>query len=283
MAELGRVLGGRYRLDQVLGQGGMATIFRATDSKLGREVAVKVLRPEFGSDAQFVERFRHEAQAAASLSHPNIVQVYDFGTDPAGPYIVMEQVAGGDLSVALGEHGALPPTAVARTGQQVADALAAAHARGLVHRDIKPSNILLSPDGRVQVADFGIAHVAARSPVTSTGITLGSVLYFSPEQARGDTCQPGLRHLLAGPRDVRAAHRAAGLRRRFAGRRRGGAPQRRRALADDRAGGDAAAARRHRALVPGDRSRRPAHRRPSCPWRWRASSPIHRAQRRWLR
>jgi serine/threonine-protein kinase len=153
-------------------------------------VAVKVLRPEFGSDAQFVERFRHEAQAAASLSHPNVVQVYDCGTDPAGPYIVMEQVSGGDLSVALGEHGAFPPTAVARIGQQVADALAAAHARGLVHRDIKPSNILLSPDGRVQVADFGIAHVAARSPVTSTGITLGSVLYFSPEQARGDASSP---------------------------------------------------------------------------------------------
>ena len=186
MAELGSFLGRRYRLDQVLGQGGMATIFRATDNKLGREVAVKVLRPEFGSDAQFVERFKHEARAAASLNHPNIVQVYDYGADPAGPYIVMEQVAGGDLSVALGEHGALPPTAVARTGQQVADALAAAHARGLVHRDIKPSNILLSPDGRVQVADFGIAHAAASSPVTSTGITLGSVLYFSPEQARGD-------------------------------------------------------------------------------------------------
>jgi hypothetical protein len=187
MAELGALLGGRYRLDQVLGQGGMATIFRATDDKLGREVAVKVLRPEFGSDAQFVERFEHEAQSAASLSHPNIVQVYDYGNDPAGPYIVMEQVAGGDLSAVLGERGALPPTAVARTGQQVADALAAAHARGLVHRDIKPSNILLSPDGRVQVADFGIAQAAAGSPVTATGITLGSVLYFSPEQARGDT------------------------------------------------------------------------------------------------
>jgi serine/threonine-protein kinase len=187
MAELGALLGGRYRLDQVLGQGGMATIFRATDDKLGREVAVKVLRPEFGSDAQFVERFEHEAQSAASLSHPNIVQVYDYGTDPAGPYIVMEQVAGGDLSAVLGERGALPPTAVARTGQQVADGLAAAHARGLVHRDIKPSNILLSPDGRVQVADFGIAQAAAGSPVTATGITLGSVLYFSPEQARGDT------------------------------------------------------------------------------------------------
>jgi serine/threonine-protein kinase len=117
VAELGLFVGGRYRLDQVLGQGGMATIFGATDSKLGRQVAVKILRPEYGSDAQFVERFRHEAQAAASLNHPNIVAVYDYGTDPAGPYIVMEQVAGGDLSVALGEHGPLPPTAVARIGQ----------------------------------------------------------------------------------------------------------------------------------------------------------------------
>jgi serine/threonine-protein kinase len=187
MAELGAVLGGRYRLDQVLGQGGMATIFRATDAKLDREVAVKVLRPEFGSDPEFVQRFTHEARAAASLNHPNVVAVYDFGTDPAGPYLVMEQVAGGDLSLALGERGVLPPTAVARTGQQVADALAAAHARGLVHRDIKPGNILLSPDGRVQVADFGIAQAAASSPVTSTGLTLGSVLYFSPEQARGDS------------------------------------------------------------------------------------------------
>jgi beta-lactam-binding protein with PASTA domain/tRNA A-37 threonylcarbamoyl transferase component Bud32 len=187
VAELGAVLGDRYRLEQVLGQGGMATIFRATDSKLDREVAVKVLRPEFGTDAAFVERFRHEAQAAASLNHPNIVQVYDFGADPAGPYIVMEQVAGGDLSIVLNERGALPPTAVARVGQQVADALTAAHAAGLVHRDIKPSNILLSPDGRVQVADFGIAQAAASASVTATGITLGSVLYFSPEQARGDT------------------------------------------------------------------------------------------------
>ena len=165
----------------------MATIFRATDEKLGRIVAVKVLRPEYGADAQFVERFEHEAQAAASLSHPNIVQVYDYGTDNVGPYIVMEQVSGGDLASALGKRGSLPPSAVANIGQQVADALAAAHAVGLVHRDIKPSNILLSPDGRVQVADFGIAQAAAGSPITATGITLGSVLYFSPEQARGDT------------------------------------------------------------------------------------------------
>jgi serine/threonine-protein kinase len=168
----------------------MSTIFAATDAKLGRQVAVKVLRPEFGADAAFVERFRREAQAAASLSHPNIVAVYDYGTDAAGPYIVMEQVAGGDLSRVLDERGALPPTAVARTGQQVADALAAAHARGIVHRDIKPGNILLAPDGRVQVADFGIAQLAAESPVTSSGVTVGSVLYFSPEQARGDPATP---------------------------------------------------------------------------------------------
>ena len=190
MADLGLVLGGRYRLEQVLGHGGMATIFRATDGQLEREVAVKVLRPEYGRDAAFVERFRHEAKAAASLSHPNVVAVYDYGTDPAGPYIVMEQVAGGDLSVALGEHGALPPTAVARIGQQVADGLAAAHARGLVHRDIKPGNILLSPDGRVQVADFGIAQAAAGSTVGTDGLAVGSVLYFSPEQARGEAASP---------------------------------------------------------------------------------------------
>src|SRR5687767_14268459 len=168
----------------------MSTSFAWADAKLGRSVAVKVLRPEFGADAAFVERFRREAQSAASLSHPNIVAVYDYGTDAAGPYIVMEQVAGGDLSRVLDERGALPPTAVARTGQQVADALAAAHARGLVHRDIKPGNILLAPDGRVQVADFGIAQAAADSPVTSSGVAIGSVLYFSPEQARGEPATP---------------------------------------------------------------------------------------------
>jgi serine/threonine-protein kinase len=190
VADIGATLGGRYRLERVLGYGGMSTIFAATDGKLGRVVAVKVLRPEFGADAAFVERFRREAQSAASLNHPNVVAVYDYGTDAAGPYIVMEQVTGGDLSRVLDERGALPPTAVARTGQQVADALAAAHARGIVHRDIKPGNILLAPDGRVQVADFGIAQAAAESPVTSSGITVGSVLYFSPEQARGEPATP---------------------------------------------------------------------------------------------
>ena len=125
MAELGALLGGRYRLDQVLGQGGHGHHLprRPMTSWAGKSRSRSFV-PSSEVDAQFVERFEHEAQSAASLSHPNIVQVYDYGTDPAGPYIVMEQVAGGDLSAVLGERGALPPTAVARTGQQVADALA---------------------------------------------------------------------------------------------------------------------------------------------------------------
>ena len=260
MAELGSVLGGRYRLERILGYGGMSTIFAATDAKLGRSVAVKVLRPEFGADAAFVERFRREAQSAASLSHPNIVAVYDYGTDAAGPFIVMEQVAGGDLSRVLDERGALPPTAVARTGQQVADALAAAHARGLVHRDIKPGNILLAPDGRVQVADFGIAQAAADSPVTSSGIAIGSVLYFSPEQARGDPAPPGVGHLLARPRPLRDADRPARLRRGFAGRGRRGPAVRWGALSERAAAGGARAAGRDRPLVPRAGPRRPPDR-----------------------
>ena len=193
----------------------------------------------------------------------------------------MEQVAGGDLSVALGEHGALPPTAVARIGQQVADALAAAHARGLVHRDIKPSNILLSPDGRVQVADFGIAHVAARSPVTSTGITLGSVLYFSPEQARGDTASPAsdvyslglvMYELLTGQRPFSGDSPAAVAVARLSG----GVPSPMLVRPET-----PPAARRHRALVPGRRPGRAPIGSRALDWRWRASSPIPRVLPRW--
>jgi eukaryotic-like serine/threonine-protein kinase len=185
--EVGWVMGDRYQLLAVLGEGGMATIYRAYDAKLGREVAVKVLRAEYGSDAEFLERFRREAQTAAALGHPNIVPVHDYGTDPAGPYLVMELISGGDLAAVLRERGPLPPTAVARIGQQVADALTAAHARGLVHRDIKPSNILLAPDGRVLVADFGIAQALARASITGQGVTMGSVHYVSPEQASGES------------------------------------------------------------------------------------------------
>jgi serine/threonine-protein kinase len=186
MAEVGRVLGGRYALVEVVGQGGMATIYRGRDTKLGRDVAIKVLRGEYGTDASFLARFQREAQAAAQLNHPNVVAVFDYGQDPAGPYIVMELVTGGDLAAALRERGPLPPTVAASIGQQVADALDAAHARGIVHRDIKPSNVLLSTGGRVKVADFGIAQAFTDAQLTMTGVTMGSVHYFSPEQARGE-------------------------------------------------------------------------------------------------
>ena len=186
MADVGRVLGGRYALVELIGQGGMATIYRARDTKLGRDVAIKILRGEYGSDASFLARFQREAQAAAQLNHPNVVAVFDYGQDPVGPYIVMELVTGGDLAGALRERGPLPPTVAASIGQQVADAIDAAHSRGIIHRDIKPSNVLLSTGGRVKVADFGIAQAFTDAQLTMTGVTMGSVHYFSPEQARGE-------------------------------------------------------------------------------------------------
>src|SRR6476659_3585292 len=186
LAEIGQVLGGRYRLVELLGTGGMATIYRATDTGLGRDVALKLLRPEYLRDPDFSSRFRQEAQAAASLSHPNIVTVYDYGEDPSGPYIVMELIDGEDLATILRRSGTLPPRQVARIGAGVARALAAAHARGLVHRDIKPGNVLIGADGAVKVVDFGIARAIAEAQVTLPGTTLGSVHYFSPEQARGE-------------------------------------------------------------------------------------------------
>jgi serine/threonine-protein kinase len=186
VTEIGSVLGGRYRLVELLGQGGMATIYRARDAQLDRDVAVKLLRPEFGRDPDFLARFRDEAKAAASLSHPNIVAVFDFGEEQSDPYIVMELIDGQDLSSILRENGALPPRQAARVSAEVAKALQAAHVRGIVHRDVKPSNILVGRDGRVKVADFGIARALDDSQLTLPGVTMGSVHYFSPEQARGE-------------------------------------------------------------------------------------------------
>ena len=220
MAEIGQILGGRYRLIELLGSGGMATIYRATDTQLGRDVALKLLRPEYLRDPDFSSRFRQEAQAAASLSHPNVVTVYDYGEDPSGPYIVMELVDGEDLATILRRSGALPPRQVARIGSGVARALAAAHARGLVHRDVKPGNVLIGTDGQVKVVDFGIARAIAEAQVTLPGTTLGSVHYFSPEQARGEQATTSLGHLQPGHRPVRDAHRgpAVGRRQRGIGR-----------------------------------------------------------------
>jgi eukaryotic-like serine/threonine-protein kinase len=184
--QIGQMLGDRYRLTELLGEGGMATIYLGHDLKLERDVAIKILRPEYGRDEAFVARFRQEANSAASLSHPNVVQVYDYGTDEAGPFIVMEYVDGQDLGQIVRDRGFVPSAAAARIAMQVADGLAAAHALGIVHRDIKPSNILVSVAGQVKVADFGIARALSEAQLTLPGQTLGSVRYLSPEQARGE-------------------------------------------------------------------------------------------------
>ncbi len=190
MADIGTILGGRYRLLELLGQGGMATIYRARDAQLERDVAVKLLRPEYGRDPDFFARFRQEAQSAASLNHPGVVAVYDYGTDPAGPFIVMELVDGEDLASIIRRSGALPPRQAARLTAQTARAIAAAHASGFVHRDIKPSNLMVTSEGKVKVTDFGIARAIAEAALTLPGTTLGSVHYFSPEQARGEMATP---------------------------------------------------------------------------------------------
>jgi eukaryotic-like serine/threonine-protein kinase len=184
---IGRLIGGRYRLIAPLGEGGMATIWRALDEQLDREVAIKLLREQYGADPGFAARFRQEARAAGSLSHPNIVPVYDYGTDADGTqFIVMQLVEGDDLATILRERGSLDTDEAVRIALGVASALEAAHRRGLVHRDVKPGNILLTDDGDVKVTDFGIARAVAEASMTVTGTTLGSVHYFSPEQARGD-------------------------------------------------------------------------------------------------
>jgi eukaryotic-like serine/threonine-protein kinase len=185
---IGRLISGRYRLIAPLGEGGMSTLWRAIDEQLDREVAVKVLRPQFGADAGFAARFKQEARAAGGLSHPNIVNVYDYGTDGADgeQYIVMELVEGRDLATILQERGTLSVDDSVRVAIGVASALEVAHRKGIVHRDVKPGNILITDAGDVKVTDFGIARALSEASMTVTGTTLGSVHYFSPEQARGD-------------------------------------------------------------------------------------------------
>jgi serine/threonine-protein kinase len=185
-----RVIDGRYRLGPVIGRGGMATIHQALDLRLDRAVAVKLLRPEVVRDADLADRFRREALAATVLRHPNIVACLDTGTDDGQPYLVMDLIDGEDLAARLKRGGRLAADQAARIGLDVARALGAAHLRGIVHRDVKPGNILLAPDGRAMITDFGIARLAADAEAARQGTTLGSVHYFSPEQARGTTTTP---------------------------------------------------------------------------------------------
>jgi eukaryotic-like serine/threonine-protein kinase len=181
-----RLLSDRYRLEATLGEGGMARVFKGTDQVLGRPVAVKVLADRYAGDDRFVTRFRREASAAAGLNHPNIVSVFDTGDDGRDHYIVMEFVEGETLAHRLRREGALDPDLAGRIAEEVATALQAAHDRGLVHRDVKPGNVMIDPEGRIKVMDFGIARAAADDTLTQTGAVLGTAAYLSPEQARGD-------------------------------------------------------------------------------------------------
>ncbi|MGQ9779106.1 MAG: Stk1 family PASTA domain-containing Ser/Thr kinase [Bacillota bacterium] len=182
---IGTVLGNRYRLEELIGEGGMALVYKAECSVLARPVAVKILRPQFAADAEFVERFRREAQAAARLSHPNIVTVYDVGQDKGLNYIVMEYVPGENLKEIIKREAPFTVARALNIARQICEALHHAHQHNIIHRDIKPHNILITPEGLVKVTDFGIARAVSASTLTQGGAVLGSVQYFSPEQAKG--------------------------------------------------------------------------------------------------
>ena len=185
-----RVLVGRYALEALVGSGGMADVYRAKDQLLERTVAVKILHQQYENDTEFIARFQREAKAAARMTHPNIVNVYDVGVAEGRHYIVMEYVPGRTLKERIKEEGPVPVSEALQIARQIAGALAQAHANNLVHCDIKPHNILVMPDGNVKVADFGIARAVTESTMTYNDNIMGSVHYFSPEQARGTVITP---------------------------------------------------------------------------------------------
>ena len=184
---IGKIIGNRYEILEEVGLGGMATVYKAKDHVLNRLVAVKVLKDEFTTDTEFIKRFNTEAQAAASLSHPNIVSIYDVGHEDENNlyYIVMELVQGKTLKEIINSEGVLSWKWAVNIAMQIASALELAHKNGIVHRDIKPHNIIITEDGIAKVTDFGIAKAVSNSTITAFGTTIGSVHYFSPEQAKG--------------------------------------------------------------------------------------------------
>jgi eukaryotic-like serine/threonine-protein kinase len=188
--------GGRYTLVEHIATGGMGQVWQATDSVLGRDVAVKILKAEFAHDPTFRDRLEAEARNTASLHHPGIAQVFDFGDvpasdgQPATAYLVMELVQGKPLSAVLASGGALPPARAAEVVAQAAAAIDVAHRQGIVHRDVKPANLLATPGGEIKVTDFGIARAADALPLTQTGQVIGTPQYLSPEQAHGQSATP---------------------------------------------------------------------------------------------
>ncbi|MBR5430694.1 MAG: protein kinase, partial [Firmicutes bacterium] len=183
---IGKVLDNRYELVEFIGKGGMALVYRAVDQRTGHSVAVKILRPEFNQDAEFLGRFEREAMAASKMSHHNIVNLLDVGQDGEMRYLVMEYVRGLTLKDVIRQKGALPPAVAAQIGIRILSALQHAHTNGIIHRDIKPQNILVHSDGHIKVADFGIARVAGANTISTDDSVMGSVHYFSPEQAKGE-------------------------------------------------------------------------------------------------
>ena len=180
-----KILSDRYRLIEQIGIGGMALVYRAFDQRTGRDVAVKVLRPEFNQDAEFVGRFQREAEAASKMTHHNIVNLLDVGMDGDNRYLIMEYVQGKTLKQVIQEKGRISPQIAVQIAIRILHALQHAHQNGIIHRDIKPQNILVHADGHIKVSDFGIARIANSSTLTRGDNVMGSVHYFSPEQASG--------------------------------------------------------------------------------------------------
>jgi eukaryotic-like serine/threonine-protein kinase len=188
--EPGLLVAGRYRLEEIIATGGMGQVWRATDETLERPVAVKVLRPDTASEEGFLERFRAEAKHSASLQHPNIATVHDFGEGAHSAYLVMELIDGKPLSEIIKERAPLPPEEVTEVLYQAALALNAAHHAGVVHRDVKPANIVVDDEGYARLTDFGISRAIAGAQLTQTGEVLGTPHYLAPEQAQGQPAGP---------------------------------------------------------------------------------------------
>ena len=186
----GALLDGRYRVEAKIATGGMSTVYRGLDVRLDRPVALKVMDSRYAGDSQFLTRFQLEARAVARLKDPGLVAVYDQGMDATHPFLVMELVEGGTLRELLRERGPMPPHAVVAVLRPVLGGLAVAHRAGLVHRDVKPENVLISDDGEVKLADFGLVRAIAEAGITSTSVILGTAAYLSPEQVSSGRTEP---------------------------------------------------------------------------------------------